>query len=350
MDAVHLCSMSDWTPTLGFEGGRRPALPPASLQAPRGGPWKPLEIPPDPSALGLFVGTAGWHFDDWAGRFYPPRSRPARGNSQVTPSGARTDLGPRDWFPFYQLYFSFLELNHTFYQEPLLAHFLELDKRSKPGMRFSVKAHREVSHKGSWEPEEGKALMRRHAEAAAPLVDSGRFYSFLIQLDDRVERRRRVLDYLLAAGSASLKEGCDVHVEFRHRTWHQEPVLQALKDAGIGICNPEIPPLGHAFPRRFYATSAKGYVRYCGLNAGAWADRDLPRSPRERLAAMDARHDYLYTGPELEERAREQMLLLKKTGAVAVVFKNHARAQAAVNAAQNAALLSRLLKDGRFAA
>jgi uncharacterized protein YecE (DUF72 family) len=74
--------------------------------------------------------------------------------------------------------------------------------------------------------------MRRHAAAVSPLAESGRFYSFLIQLDEGVERGRKALDYLLAAGSAAVEEGLDVHVEFRNRTWHQEPVLQALKDAG----------------------------------------------------------------------------------------------------------------------
>lgn len=295
-----------------------------------GGPWKPFAIPPDLSALGLHVGTAGWHFDDWAGRFYPPR---APRNTGVT---------LRDRFAFYQRYFSFVELNHTFYEEPLLRTFLELERRSKPGMRYAVKVHRSVSHKGAWDADEGKALMRRHAEAVSPLVDAGRFYSFLIQLDDRVERGPKALDYLLAAGAAAVAEGRDVHVEFRNRTWHQEPVLRALQDAGIGICNTEIPKLPHAFPRRAYATSAKGYIRYCGLNASAWSV-DAGDAPRERLKAADARYDYLYSARELEERAREQLQLLRKTGSVAVVFKNHVRAQAPRNAIEAVGTLVRSL-------
>jgi uncharacterized protein YecE (DUF72 family) len=336
--------VSDWSPASaalpepGLFPGARQGLPSGSSASPG---WKPLDIPPDPSSLGLHVGTAGWHFDDWAGRFYPPRPRRSMQSSMhVTPGGA----SPRDWFPFYQLYFSFLELNHTFYQEPMLRQFLELERRSKPGMRFSVKVHRNVSHKGTWDPEEGKSMMRRHAEAAAPLAEAGRLYSFLIQLDDRVERRRNVLDYLLSSASEAVSRGCDVHLELRNRTWHQEPVLRALQDAGIGICNPEIPALPHVFPRRAYATSAKGYVRYCGLNAAAWSEGNEAASPRERLRAVEARYDYLYSAAELEERAREQIILLRKTGEVAVVFKNHARAQAAVNAAQSVGVLLRLLK------
>src|SRR3954469_5903363 len=190
--------MSDWTPAPFPEPGpaapERPSWPvarpgvrpeaapratgPSPVQAdavtsklPKGGfsggAWKPLDIPPDLSALGLRVGTGGYSFDDWDGRFYPPASR------------AR--------LPFYQLYFSFLELNHTFYQEPLLQQFAELERCSKVGMMYSVKVHRDVSHKGTWDAEEGRSLMRRHASAVSPLAESGRFYSFLIQLDEGVE-------------------------------------------------------------------------------------------------------------------------------------------------------------------
>ena len=296
----------------------RPARPPRS----RGEAWKPQDIPPDLSALGLRVGTGGYSFDDWDGRFYPPAAR--------------------ERLPFYQLYFSFLELNHTFYQEPLVSQFAELERRSKPGMLYSVKAHRDVSHKGTWNAEEGRALMRRHAAAVSPLAESGRFYSFLIQLDEGVERARKVLDYLLAAGSAAVSAGLDVHIEFRNRTWHQEPVLQALKDAGIGICNTDLPPLPHVFPSRAYVTSGKAYARYCGRNLGAWRPDGpgTPGSPSDRLRARNARYAYRYPERELEELARGVLAMRGKAGTVAAVFKNHVEAHAAVNALELARLLA----------
>jgi len=288
----------------------------------KAGSWKPPDIPPDLSALGLRVGTGGYSFDEWDGRFYPPAAR--------------------ERLPFYQLYFSFLELNHTFYQEPLLQQFAELERRSKPGMLYSVKTHRDVSHKGTWVAEEGRSLMRRHAAAVSPLAESGRFYSFLIQLDEGVERARKVLDYLLAAGSAAVSEGLDVHVEFRNRTWHQEAVLQALKDAGIGICNTDLPQLPHMFPLRAYATTAKAYVRYCGRNAGAWRPdgHGAGGSPAERSRMRNARYDYLYSPRELEELARGLLVMNKKADTAAAVFKNHVGGHAARNALEQIRLLA----------
>lgn len=325
--------MSDWSPVPRSESppraSERPFLPIArpdgqsETRAWKAGAWKPQDIPPDLSALGLRVGTGGYSFDDWDGRFYPPASR------------AR--------LPFYQLYFSFLELNHTFYQEPLLQQFAELERCSKPDMLYAVKVHRDVSHKGTWDAEEGRSLMRRHAAAVSPLAESGRFYSFLIQLDEGVERARKALDYLLAAGSAAVAEGLDVHIEFRNRTWHQEAVLQALKDAGIGICNTDLPQLPHMFPLRSYATTAKAYVRYCGRNLGAWRPdgHGAGGSPAERSRARNARYDYLYPARELEELAQGLLVMRKKADTVAAVFKNHVGAQAACNALELGRLLAK---------
>lgn len=294
-------------------------------------PWKPLEIPPDLARSGLFVGASGFHYEDWAGAFYPPR-----GSRNAGVSGAR------EWYPFYQMYFSFLEVNHTFLREPELAHFAELERRSRPSMRFAVMAHRDVSQKGTWDAEEGRSLMRRHVSAVAPLAESGRFHSFLIQLDHRQERSRRVHDYLLATASAAVEEGLDAHIEFRNRTWHQESVLRSLQDAGIGVCNPDLPALlPGAFPLRAYATTAKGYVRYSGQNAAAW---DADAAAARRPGAPDSRYDYLYSLEEVEARIPGQFALLRKTGAVAVVYRNHVRGRAAMNAVQNLFLAEGLLK------
>ncbi len=312
-----------------------PAHPPAA-----GTPaWKPLELPPDITGLGLHVGTGGYRFDDWAGRFYPP----SRGNSKVS---------SREWYPFYQLYFSVLEIGHTFHEEPGIAQFAELERRSRPGMMFSVKTHRDISHKGTWDAREGRSLMLKHVAAVSPLAETGRFYSFLIQLDEGLERGRKPLDYLLGTASAAVSEGLDVHIEFRHRSWHQESVLQSLKDAGVGFCNTDLPDLPHAFPLKTYATTGKAYVRYCGRNLAAWRAAEELRNgggaPVERLRALNARYDYLYSAAEMEERVAGQLLLLKKSWAVAAVFKNHVGAKAALNALQNIHLLrERLRQDGR---
>lgn len=300
--------------------------------------WQPIERPPELPEANILIGTSGYYFDDWVGLFNPPRV--SGGRLTALTGEARDD---QDRLRFYQKYFSFVEINHTFYQEPLLQSFADIEARSKPSMLYAVKAHKDVSHTKTWEPEKGRALMKRHVAAVGPLIETGRFYSFLIQLDDRVERSAKRLDYLLAVAGAAIEEKADVHIEFRNITWHQEPVLKALKDNGVGICNTEIPLFPHVFPLKAYATTDKGYIRYSGLNRDHWYPETKATTAKERTDTRNARYDYLYTLDELKERLKGQLKLLQKTSRTVIAFNNHFQIKAIRNAIQNLQLLKTAL-------
>ncbi|MBI2847280.1 MAG: DUF72 domain-containing protein [Chloroflexi bacterium] len=53
-----------------------------------------------------YVGTSGWHYEDWRKRFYP------------------ADLSMSRWLAFYASHFSTLELNSSFYRLPSEKAFL----------------------------------------------------------------------------------------------------------------------------------------------------------------------------------------------------------------------------------
>ena len=293
--------------------------------------WQPIEPPPDVTSDGFYVGVAGYDFDDWAGRFYPPRR--ARG------SKARGEL---ERLSFYQDYFPIVEINHTLEEEPQLATFVEIEKCSKPSMLYTVRVHRNISHVQKPKPDTAVGLMRTHIQAVSPLVETGRFYSFLIQLDDRLLRSQKRLEYLVTVASEAVRLRLDVHIEFRHNSWHHVYPIQVLKDNGIGICNAEIPPLGHDFPLKAYATTEKGYVRYSGRNKENWRRR---AQPAQRSGADDngSRYDdYLYSEGEIEKRVAGQVALSEKVSSLAVIYNNCYRAQAVVNAVQNIRQLKQL--------
>ena len=52
------------------------------------------------SQLKIRVGTSGWHYDHWVGRFYPAK------------------LKKSDWLDFYMQHFDTVEINNTFYHLP----------------------------------------------------------------------------------------------------------------------------------------------------------------------------------------------------------------------------------------
>ena len=305
---------------------------------PENQPWRPFEVPPDLSAKGIYIGTSGYYYDDWIGTFNPPK-RPAKSLGGATEEEKRD----QDRLRFYQKYFPFVEINHTFYQEPLRAHMADLEKRSRPDMQFAVKVHKEISHARDATVEKGKDLMRRYIAAVGPLVESGRFWGFLIQLEDHDYRAAQRLDYLRAVAQEAVAARLDVHIEFRHASWHATPVLQALKDAGIGVCNTDIPPVKHAFPLKAYATTDKGYLRYSGRNLANWYPAVKAVSAAQRTAARNARYDYAYSGEELKMLVEGQLALMKKTASMAVAYNNHYQAKAIRNAIDNLKMLRDLL-------
>jgi uncharacterized protein YecE (DUF72 family) len=185
--------------------------------------------------------------------------------------------------------------------------------------------------------------MRKHIYAVSPLIETGRFFSFLIQLEDHVYRSRTKLDYLLAVASEAVKMRVGVHIEFRHISWHDTNVLQALKNSGVGICNTEIPAVPHAFPLKAYATTDRGYIRYSGRNLADWYPEAKPGSVKEKLAARNARYNYEYSDEELGSRVEGQCALHKKTTSIAVAFNNHFQGKAIKNSIKNLQLLKEKL-------
>jgi uncharacterized protein YecE (DUF72 family) len=301
---------------------------------------QPMEIPPDITPQGFYIGTSGYYYDDWLGIFNPAKVTKTRAQGL-----SEQDTIDQDRLQFYQKYFPFVEINNTFYREPLLEHFLDIERRSKDSMKYAVKVYKDISHTKENDAEKGIDLMRRHITAVSPLIETGRFFSFLIQLEDHVFRSRHKLDYLLAVASEAVRQRIDVHIEFRHRSWHDENVLMALKNSGVGICNTEIPALYHAFPLKAYATTDKGYIRYSGLNIENWYPGEKPVSAKEKLATRNARYNYEYSDEELLKRAEGQMKLHKKTTSVGVAFNNHFQAKAIRNSIKNIKLLKKKLEE-----
>jgi Uncharacterized conserved protein len=310
-------------------------------------PWQPMETPPDIVPEGFLIGTSGYYYDDWIGIFNPPKVRARRAvplQKPDTPENSDENINDQDRLRFYQKYFSFVEINNTFYREPLLEHFMDMERRSKESMKYSVKVHKGLSHDTTNNLESGRDLMRKHIYAVSPLIETGRFFSFLIQLPDYAYRSRKKLDFLLACASEAVRMRIDVHVELRHISWHDAGVLQEFKNSGIGVCNTEIPLIEHAFPLKSYATTDKGYIRYSGLNIEQWYPKNKPVSARKKLDARNARYNYEYSDEELLSRVKGQCTLHKKTTSVAIAFNNHFQAKAIRNAIKNIKMLKQLLK------
>jgi len=293
--------------------------------------WHPFPYPPNLSTNHFYFGTSGYHFDDWIGKFNPPKHH--------------LDPDAKDRLRFYLRYFDFIEINQTFYREIDPSWFNGFLDRCNQNTQITVKVHRDISHNWRWDLDVAKTLMDRHVIAVSEGLRSNRFFSFLIQLEDRVAYSPKRLKYLLGVSQVALLAGLDVHIEFRNISWHQLDILQELKDLNNGICNTEIPPIDQSiFPLKSYATSSKGYVRYSGRNIANWRqDARKPKTRKEQILARNNRYDYRYSENELKARTTGQIALRQKTDCVAVAFNNHYEAAAVENAISNMKMIDEML-------
>lgn len=76
----------------------------------------------------IHVGTSGWVYEHWQGRFYPE------------------DLPHDQWFNFYAKHFHTVEINNSFYQLPSEDVFEKWRKQAPEGFCYSIKGNRYITH------------------------------------------------------------------------------------------------------------------------------------------------------------------------------------------------------------
>jgi uncharacterized protein YecE (DUF72 family) len=213
----------------------------------------------------VHVGTSGWQYDDWRGRFYPE------------------GLPQRKWLEFFSSHFGTVELNNSFYRLPERVSFERWRDRTPVGFVVAVKASRFITHlKRLRDPEEPVSLLW---DRATGLGD--RLGPVLFQLPPRfpadVDRLRRLL--------ASLPGGMRPAFEFRDPSWHSDDVFSLLDDAGAATVWPDRPGLRPGLP----VTGGWLYVRFHqGTTRGPGYRRDKLRRWASRIAAADATEAFVY--------------------------------------------------------
>jgi len=204
----------------------------------------------------ILIGTSGWVYPHWEGRFYPP------------------ELPARDQLRFYARHFPTVEINRSYYRLPTREQFAAWADQvaDDPGFLFAVKASRYLTHlKKLREPRDALDRLITAAEGLGPHLGP-----FLYQLPPhwRADAPR------LAAFLAALPKRHRAAVEFRDPSWYQPEILRLLEEAGCALVQavggasptpPELPPVGPFRYVRFHS-GAHGV----GVSEGElvpWAER-----------------------------------------------------------------------------
>lgn len=243
--------------------------------------------PPALAAAGnqLRIGTSGWVYRDWRGRFYPQ------------------GMAQREWLAHYAARFSTVEVNTTFYRLPPVTMVEGWRARVPEGFAFVAKGSRYLTHmKRLLDVDVG---VHRFFERLAPLGPT--LAVVLWQLPPTMQLDLGRLDRFLAALPGSVRHA----VEFRHPSWQVDEAY-ALLDRHATI---NVNVSGPQLPADLVVTGGSAYVRFHGLAPG---------------------YSYDYTDDDLRPWAEH----LRRVGTGFAFFNNDVGGHAVANATQLEALVA----------
>ena len=213
----------------------------------------------------VLVGTSGWQYRDWRGRFYPK------------------DLPQRKWLPYFSERFPTVEVNNTFYNLPREETFVAWRESSADGFLIGIKASRYITH------------IRRLRDPADPVellwsrcrLLGAKLGPVLFQLPPNFAADLDRLEALIGALPKEMRAA----VEFRHPSWKADAVNRVLDHAGCALVLADRPG-ARVDPA---VTGEWSYIRFHrGSAAGPDYSRDKLRRWSEKIAGLPAREVYVY--------------------------------------------------------
>jgi uncharacterized protein YecE (DUF72 family) len=158
----------------------------------------------------VLVGTSGWQYRDWRGRFYPERLAQAR------------------WLEHYASRFATVESNNAFYRLPESHTFAEWAARTPPDFVMAVKASRFLTHvRRLRDPAEPVERFLDHARHLGPKLGP-----VLLQLPPTLRADAGLLEATLDC----FPGGVRVALEPRHQSWFSDRILELLRERGAAMC------------------------------------------------------------------------------------------------------------------
>lgn len=217
----------------------------------------------------FFVGTSGWSYPDWRGRFYP------------------ADLPQKRWLEYYLTHFNAVEINATFYRKFTDQTYQKWYAHTPAEFRFVLKAPRTITHVKYLLDTDDEI---REFDRSTDILAEKRGL-ILLQIAPQTPFDPIRLQRALSLFSSPPK----VAVEFRHESWLTEEVYHLLQGFSAVLVNPDYP--GHDLTDRL--VSDVGYLRLHGRRrwyADDYTAADLAEIAgiAERMVERGAREVYIF--------------------------------------------------------
>lgn len=209
----------------------------------------------------LLIGTSGFSYKEWLGKFYPEK------------------LPAAEMLRYYAGQFATVEINNTFYRMPAETMLARWAEEVPETFAFTLKAPRRITHELRLKDcETHVAEFFRRAQALGDKLGP-----VLFQLPPFLKKDLpRLRDFL-----ALLPAGRPAAFEFRNESWQDDEVHGMLRARGAMLCYTDT-EAGDSPP--IVATAASAYLRlrrthYEDTDLGDWA---------KRIAALRLERAYVY--------------------------------------------------------
>jgi len=228
----------------------------------------------------IWVGTSGYNYPEWKGKFYP------------------ADLPAAKMLPYYAARFPTVEINYTFYRIPtekILSGWAALTPGS---FKLTLKAPRRITHDAKLR--HCGDLARTFCAIAGTLGE--KLGVLLFQLPPTFQKDLAVFDDFLG----DLPPRVPAAFEFRHASWLDEDVYARLRARNLALCVADTERLSTPVVR----TAAYGYFR---LRDEGYTPSDLKRWART-IGEQPGAHTFVYfkheeagKGPEFARALMDEL-------------------------------------------
>lgn len=228
----------------------------------------------------IYVGTSGYGYKEWKGKFYPEK------------------ISPKEMLRFYSERLSAVEINNTFYHMPTESVLVSWAGQVPTGFVFALKAPQIITH------------LKRLRNVAEEI---GYLFRTLSILGKKLGPVLFQFPKSFRADPPALKDFLDLipaniscAFEFRSPSWLDVETLDLIRKKGHSLCNADTDesPAG-----KIISTTTWGYLRlrrsdYTDADLSQWMERLL--SQKWKRAFVFFKHeDDEAKGPELAMRFHE---------------------------------------------
>lgn len=235
------------------------------------------------------IGTSGWVYRDWRGRFYPE------------------GIPQRAWLRYYASQFDTVELNATTYRLPAAEQVNAWCEAVPSNFKYTVKLSRLITHRRRLIATVDTFIENYFARTRC--FEPAKLGQILVQFPPYLARD----DAYLHAFLGKLPSQFRYVVEFRHASWFADEVRTILCGYNVAFCI-------HDYPRmtvpHWVTTPDLAYMRFHGhskLYAGSYPLRSLEEAAGTiRELERQAKDVYVYFNNDTRAAAPKNALTLRR--------------------------------------